>query len=248
MGFVDAYSWGNWGYGMYDRGEGLQKDDRHVGWAMAGYGNDAVGFVQPIGEGIAKALGNARAAEAMATPIIQAGLFAMMAMSNTCGFGDPNTGDQFSQGAAKFGDVKNKLESAVRPASWDGDAANAYDARNREHSARVDRLKEADEAIKNAIKSEAEQNDVTRKMLDRCQTVLGLAIIPAIALNAVPGWGQAASLVFQTAAVAGALPPAEWRYLDLIDNSARNATLIRRAGATYDEVAAQAGDWPGACR
>ncbi|OBB26911.1 hypothetical protein A5792_23940 [Mycolicibacterium peregrinum] len=59
--------------GMYDRSEGLQKDDRRVGWALAGCGNDTVGFLQSADEGIAKAPGNARAAQAMATPIIQAG-------------------------------------------------------------------------------------------------------------------------------------------------------------------------------
>jgi hypothetical protein len=101
-------------------------------------------------------------------------------------------------------------------------------------------MAEVDRSVKEALEDEARQIDVTRKMLDRCQTVLGLAIPAAIALNAVPGWGQAASLAFQAAAVAGTVPPAEWRYLDLIDNSARNATVIRRAGAAYDQLAEDA--------
>ncbi|WKG04390.1 EspA/EspE family type VII secretion system effector [Mycolicibacterium sp. HK-90] len=240
--FVDVYSSLNWANGLIlDHPSGMDTrngKDGHVGWGMAGVGSDFVGLVQSVGS-----LGSTRLAGATATPIIQAALVVMMGMANSCGFGEPDKGGYFDQGASKFGEAKEKLEAATRPETWDSDAAKAYEVRNREHGWRADRLKAADEAIRDAIKSEAEQNGVTRKMLDRCQTTLGLAIVPAIALNAVPGWGQAASLAFQAAAVAGTLPPAEWRFLDLINNSAHNATVIRRAGATYDQVAAEAEAW-----
>ncbi|MGV0807262.1 EspA/EspE family type VII secretion system effector [Mycolicibacterium setense] len=236
----DLYEGANWLNGaVLDHPQSMDTrngKDGHVGWGMAGVGADAVGFMHTV----APYMTGAKIATAAEVPIIQAGLLTMMVMANTCGFGEPDKGGYFDQGAKKFDEAKSKLDSANRPESWDSDAAKEYDARSREHAARADRLRKSDEAIRDAIKSEAEQNDVTRKMLDRCQTSLGLCIIPAVALNFYLPWGPAASLAFQVASVAATLPPAEWRYLDLIDNSARNATLIRRAGAGYDQVAAEA--------
>ncbi|WP_082941583.1 EspA/EspE family type VII secretion system effector [Mycolicibacterium peregrinum] len=210
--------------------------DGHVGWGLAGVGADAVGFMHTV----APYMTGAKIAAAAEVPIIQAGLLTMMIMANTCGFGKPDAGGYFDQGSSKYAGLKTEVESAKRPDTWEGDAANEYEARNTEHTKHADELRRLDEMVRDAVKSEAEQNEVTRKMLDRCQTSLGLCIIPAVALNFYLPWGPAASLAFQVASVAATLPPAEWRYLDLIDNSARNATLIRRAGAGYDQVAAQA--------
>lgn len=236
----DIYEGANWLNGaVLEHPKSMETrngEDGHVGWGMAGVGADLVGFMHTV----APYMTGAKIAAAAEVPIIQAGLFTMMVMANTCGFGEPDEGGYFDQGSNKYAGLKSQLESAKRPETWEGDAAKEYEDRNTEHVKRAGELGRLDAMLRDAIKSEADQLDVTRKMLDRCQTSLGLCIVPAVALNFYLPWGPAASLAFQVASVAATLPPAEWRYLDLIDNSARNATLIRRAGAGYDQVAAQA--------
>ncbi|MFN6544259.1 EspA/EspE family type VII secretion system effector [Mycolicibacterium nivoides] len=235
--FVDVYSSGNWVNGLILEHPKSAKE--HTGWAMAGIGADFVGFVQPVAEAGAKKFGNERVAAATATPIIQKALIAMMVMGNTCGFGEPDKGGHFSNGAVKFNEASNALKSSTTPpSSWEGESSDRYGQRNDEHQGRAARMAEIDEAVKSALENEATQNDVTRKMLDRCQTVLGLSIVPAVVARAIPPAGPAIATGIEIAAVAATLPLAIDRYLDLIENSARNATLIRRAGAGYDQIAA----------
>jgi hypothetical protein len=240
--FVDAYSSLNWANGLIlehpksmDTRNG---QNGHVGWGLAGTGADLVGIMQPIAEWGAKKFGNERIAAATATPIIQKALITMMVMGNTCGFGEPDKGGHFSNGATKFREAEDNLNSSTTtPPTWEADAAVEYGARNEEHAKRAARMAEIDDSVKEVLENEATQIDVARKMLDRCQTTLGLSIIPVLITRAIPPHGPALATLMEFAAVAATLPLAIDRYLDLIENSARNATLIRRAGAGYDQIA-----------
>lgn len=231
--FADIYSALNWGQGLVER---PQSAGEHTGWAMAGVGADYVGLMQPLAEQGAKKFNDARLASAAPTPIIRAGLLAMMGMSNACGFGGPEKGDRFAQGSEAFRAVSDTLGSTRPPDSWQGDASDTYNDRNREQQQRAAEMAKNDRTVKEVLDAEAEQVDVARKMLDRCQTTLGLSIPPAVALNFVAGWGPAASIVLQITAVAATLPPATTRFGLLASNAAHNATLIRRAGASYDQI------------
>ncbi|MGV0811357.1 EspA/EspE family type VII secretion system effector [Mycolicibacterium boenickei] len=240
--WVDVYSSANWANGMYDHTTGMADKDAHVGWGMAGIGADFVGFMQPIAQQVAKhpELGSPKAVAAMATPIIQKALTTMMVMSNTCGFGDPTPGTEFGDGARGFSQLSTSMGSTASPSSWTGWASDGYDKQNRKQQERLARMSESDKAVEGALASEAEQNGVTRKMLDRCQTVCGLSIAPAIAAKLSPPPGPAISIAIEIAAVTATLPLAIDRYLDLIENSVRNATIIRRAGSGYDQIAGDA--------
>lgn len=176
----------NWANGLVlDHPKSLGE---HTGWGLAGIGADFVGLLQPLAETGAKAFSNGRVAGAAATPIIQAGLLVMMGMSNTCGFGEPDKGGRFEQGADGFQHLAEAMTSTVPPDTWEGESSDTYGTRNDEQLRRATRMAEADRSVEEALEDQARQIDVTRKMLDRCQTVLGLAIPAAIALNAVPGW------------------------------------------------------------
>lgn len=237
MSASDIYSSLNWFNGLIrEHPEGLED---HVNWSMAGFGADFVGLMQPLAEQGGKLAQSTNVASAAATPIIQKGLLALMAMSNTCGFGDPDEGGKFAESSGAFQSASDSMDATKPPHSWQGTSSDAYGDRNDEQRRRASQMAEVDSEIKAAIADEAEQVDVTRKMLDRCQTSMGLAIPIAIALKFAGPTGPAKSLLFEMATVAAAMPPALVRYTDLIDNSARNATLIRRAGATYDRIAAE---------
>jgi hypothetical protein len=239
MGDVtDVYSALNWGYGVVEH---PRSAGEHAGWAVAGVGADFVGLMQPLAEQGAKKFGNARVASAAATPIIQAGLLAMMGMSNACGFGEPEKGDRFARGSEAFDGVGDELGSTTSPQSWQGDASDAYADRNHEQQRRAATLAEIDKTVKGVLDNEAEQVDVARKMLDRCQTVLGLSIPAAIVAKAIVPGGPAISLGIEIAAVGATLPLATARFGELVSNAAHNATLIRRAGASYDEITSAAG-------
>ncbi|MDV3125659.1 hypothetical protein M1247_12100 [Mycobacterium sp. 21AC1] len=239
--FVDVYSSANWFNGLVnDHPSSMGGNDGHVGWGMAGVGADFVGLLQPAAQELGTKLGAANAAKAAATPVIQAALLAMMGMANTCGFGDPDTGEAFNQGSDKFKETGQSLEATMSPDSWAGGSSDEYGKRNEEQQHRAARMAEIDGTVKDALANEAEQIDVTRKMLDRCQTTLGLSIVPAILAKAIVPGGPVISLGIEIAAVAATMPFALSRYKDLINNSAHNATLIRRAGAGYDQIAADA--------
>ncbi|BBY27848.1 EspA/EspE family type VII secretion system effector [Mycolicibacterium sediminis] len=217
--------------------EHAKSTGEHTGWAMAGLGGDFIGLMQPVAQNMGSALGATRFAAAAATPIINVGLLTMMGMANTCGFGEPDQGQDFDGSAKAFQQVGEAHDGTTSPDTWEGTASDQYADRNAEQQRRAQELAEADQAVKSALASEAQQVDVARKMLDRCQTALALCIPVALAMNAVPGFGTAASVAFQAASVASTLGPSTLRYTQLIDQSAHTATQIRRAGATYDRIA-----------
>lgn len=233
---MSIYEGFNWGKSVIEHP--MSAGD-HTGWAVAGTGADAVTLMQSLATDGAKALQNARLAKAAATPIIRYGLLTMMGMSNATGIGEPETGDRFAQGAEGFKAVSDALGSTKPPASWQGNASDAYADQNQEQEQRADTMAEIDQTVKEVLDNEAHQVDVARKMLDRCQTVLSLSIPAAIAAKLLPG-GAAISIGIQSAAVGGTMPFALERFRGLAQNAARNATEIRRAGASYDDIASGA--------
>ena len=100
MGFAtDIYSSGNYWYGGYQHVTGAGEN---TGWSMAGIGADFIGFMQPWSAQAGKALGASTFVEAAETPIIEAGLLALMGMSNACGFATPDRGQGFGLGSDAF--------------------------------------------------------------------------------------------------------------------------------------------------
>jgi hypothetical protein len=68
-------------------------------WGLAGLGADGVGLTQ----GVISL--ESLAAEAAETPVIEAGLWAIIAFNWMCGFGEPEKGDRFGEGGSQFNEI-----------------------------------------------------------------------------------------------------------------------------------------------
>jgi len=235
---ADVYSLLNSGPSAWGHLTGLRGDDP-VGSAL-GFGADVLGWGQAFGQDAATALGATKFAAAAATPVINAGLWVLMGMSNMSGLGTPDQGQDFGSGADAFAAVGDDLGSTGAPGSWAGDGADTYTGQNELQRGRATSMALLDSTVNDVLKREAQQVTDTRRMIDRCATGLTLAIPAALAAKAVPGYGEALSLSIQAAAVALALPPAEARLAMMAEQSSRNATLIRRTGAGYDRIGTEA--------
>lgn len=238
----DVYSGVNSWKSLWDHATGAGESP---GWAMAGIATDFVGLAQSGAGQIAGALGKASVAEAVATPIIEAGLLALMGMSNTLGVGEPESGERFGHAAEAFNTVGATLTSTHAPDSWEGEASGSYTARNSEHQWRAQDLADQDALIKQALDEQRINVKDTRTFIDHRAIVLTAAIpiaLAAEAANVVPGFGLALSMAIQCSAVALTVPPSAERYGEMIHHAARHATTIRRAGAGYDRIAQQAGN------
>jgi len=241
----DVFSNVNGVYGTWGHLTGIGDDP--VGSAF-GLGADFIGFAQTFGSAAAPLFEATKFAEAAATPIINAGLLALLGMGNLSGFGTPDEGQDFSSGAEAFQQIGETLATTGAPGSWTGDGSEAYTDQNGLQELRAKSMQQLDKSVGDVLAKEAGQVNETRQTIDYCSTALTFAIPVAISLNAIPGYGQAASLEFQAAAVAMSVPVAAARFLELTGQSAHNATIVRRAGAGYDRIGSEADpDGPNGC-
>lgn len=233
----DIYGGANWFYGIPEHAKSAADN---VGWSMAEIGTDYIGLMQTLGQVGGETMGATTLAANLATPIISKGLMAMMAMSNLCGFGEPDNGLHFENGAKEFHGVAQELDQTDSPETWEGDASSAYGAQNDAHRSRAEELAKLDASVKAVVQREAGQLKHTRDTLDHTQTALGLCIPVAIGLKFAGPEGPALSLAFEIASVAASLPIAVESFGRMVSDSAHNATELRRAGGGYDRIAADA--------
>ncbi|MBU8825027.1 EspA/EspE family type VII secretion system effector [Mycolicibacterium goodii] len=239
-GFGDFYDIANNWYSGYSHVVGVSED---TGYTVAGLGANVVSFGQSLAREGAQKLDNAKFAAAAATPIIAFGLRTMTIMSNLTGFEGPERGDRYGQGAEAFSGVSSGLDGTRSPDSWEGSSSDAYSDRNREQKDRAELMAETDRIVKEVLDKEAGEIVDTRRQIDHQMTELTWLIPAAIAAkfwNAPPGSGEIASQIIQWGGVAKTLPIATQRMYRMIADSSENATVIRRAGATYDRIAAEA--------
>ncbi|OBB91642.1 hypothetical protein A5779_23705 [Mycolicibacterium peregrinum] len=172
-----------------------------------------------------------------ATPIISAGLLAIQGMTMTCGIGNPDSGDRFGQGSEQLGDVGQTLESATPTDSWQGDASSAYTSQDAKQQERARTIAEADKKIEAVIQKQAKQIDFSRQYLGTNATVLGYAIIPAVAAKAFVATAPYA-IAIEVGAVAGTVPPCMAMMTKMAANSTANAAEVVAASAQYAKVTA----------
>ncbi|WP_162234064.1 EspA/EspE family type VII secretion system effector [Mycolicibacterium goodii] len=238
--FGDFYDMANNWYSGYSHTVGVAEDTRYT---VAGLGADVISSGQSIAREGAQKLGDTRLAAAAATPIIAYGLRAMTIMSNLTGFEGPERGDRYGRGAEAFSEVSGNHDATGSPDSWEGTGSQAYSDRNREQKDRAELMAETDRIVKEVLDKEAGEIEDTRRQIDHQVTELTWLIPAAIAAkfwNAPPGSGEIASQIIQWGGVAKTLPIATQRMYRMIADSSENATVIRRAGATYDRIAAEA--------
>jgi hypothetical protein len=136
-------------------------------WGFAGLGADGVGVTQSV-ISLEKL-----AAEAAETPVIEAGLWAIIAFDWMCGVGDPEKGDRFGEGGSRFNEIIEQLKSAAPDASWTGSGSDAYAGQNVKQQDRAKTMVDADFDMNQIISCEANQLNGTRDILDHAGTVLG---------------------------------------------------------------------------
>jgi len=173
------------------------------------------------------------------TPIIQAGLLAISAMSLQCGLGTPDDGSRFGDGCGEFRKTDELQESAVPNEQWQGSASKAYDAQVVRQRERAQKLAQADEMMQEVIRSQAEQVSQTRQLLDIYSIALAAMIVPATIAMYTP-YGQPASVAIQAGAVAGTVPLATGSMLAMAALANANAAKVLQATAHYTEVAGEA--------
>lgn len=239
--FVDIYDAANSWYSGYQNTVPTMKED--PGSAFFGLGANAIDFAHSAAQEGAEKFGDLRSAAALATPIISMGIRIMTVMSNMTGFEGPERGDRYGRGADAFASVSDDLDGTRSPDSWDGSSSKAYSDRHREQQERAQLMAKTDAEIKEVLDEEALQIKDTRNQISRQISELTYLIPVALAAklwNVPPGSGEIASQAIQWAGFAKTVPIATQRMYRMVSDSSHNATLIRRAGATYDRIAAEA--------
>jgi EspA/EspE family len=250
---VGAFSYlnGNYVYGVVDHANGVKSS---VPWGMAGIGSDLLSIGQNVATEGASALARSAAASGEAgaanslksfakgagTPIINAGLITLTVESNMLGFGRPEDGARFTQGADHFLDAHSTLLKSAPPGDWTGDGSTAYGDRNKEQQARAADMSSTDSAIQKVVAEEAGQVDKTREFVSQCQTILSLSIIPALAAKAIPVVGLAVSTAIEVAAVAATVPIGTVRVHQMASRSGEHASKIRDLASQYESIASNA--------
>lgn len=244
MGLFDIYS-----DVMKKVGETMQRADPFgpmgaAGEAVASFftASDIVGdhgfdVAQDLANNAGDILGMLRIADK--TPIIQAGLKIVLSMQYQCGWtNEPTKGDGYSESAQRFNDISDTLSSAMPDDSWAGSASDAYRAANELQRLRAKKMVDADLDVRMALSAEAGEVDNTRRILNNAATMMGNAILPALAARAIPRIGKAVSLEIETAVVGVSLPTCIWYMNQLSEHSTRAAHSIQKAAELYEEIAA----------
>jgi hypothetical protein len=230
MALGKLYMDSNYFYGIVDHANGMSSS---IPWASAGIATDAMLLMQSLTASGASAMGAAEFAARAATPIINVGLVTITAASNTLGFGRPEDGERFSEGSRRFADAHVTLQNSEPPTDWQGEARNAYRDRNTEQQQRTNSMATFDGRIQEVLETEAGQVANTREFVSKRQTALAAAIPAAILAKGIVPAGPAISVGIEMAAVAGTVPFALERVVEMVDHSSDNADAIRQIGAQY---------------
>ncbi|QZY46767.1 EspA/EspE family type VII secretion system effector [Mycolicibacterium austroafricanum] len=174
------------------------------------------------------------------TLIIEGGLKMICVMEEQVGGANvPTEGDSFSASAHRFNQIGDSIASAMPDDRWRGTAADAYTSANEQQHARARKLVDADLKVRMALSAEAGEVRTTRRMFNKAATVMGNAIVPALAARAMGKHGKAISHGIETGAVASAMPVCIWHMTQLADHSSRAAETLKDAVAFYEQVAAE---------
>lgn len=205
--------------------------------------SDAIGLTQLAGTAIPAAVNKFSPnliPKCPQTPVIQAGLLAIAAMTLECGIGTPDSGDRFGNGNKEFGNVGAILKSATPTQQWEGSASKAYAAQDAKQQDRSQLMAQADSIIESVVKKQAGQVTNTRTVLDACSVALGIMVAPAMAAYPLVPAGPAISMSIQIGAVAGSMPIAMAAMTKMGVEAANNGLEVAKAAGIYRQVAATA--------
>lgn len=213
--------------GLFDSAEMLGENGPDALWNLAGNTAEVASVALVV-------LPSARQTE-----IISAGLKAILGMQTVCGWtAEPSEGDDYGTSAIRFNEISESLDGATPDTRWVGEASDAYRDANTLQMQRAKRLVDADLVVRMALSAEAGEVSTTRRILNNAATLMGNAIVPALAARAIPRVGDAISKEIELAVVGVALPTCIWHMERLASHSAVAAQSIAAATRIYEEVAA----------
>ncbi|MDF2828734.1 MAG: hypothetical protein K0R01_2017 [Mycobacterium sp.] len=166
-------------------------------------------------------------------PILSGGQKAIGGMKLTTGFGDPEDGARFGEGAARFQRAGATLSSAYPDDSWSGRGSGAYGDANERQIGRTRAVSAADQAVNAVLTREANQIVATRTALDDQSDWLADVGLVTMLVAATPYVGQGAALAMEIAAVTKALGVCTTQLVELTQHVNANAAEIHQTADRY---------------
>ncbi|MGD9622830.1 MAG: EspA/EspE family type VII secretion system effector [Mycolicibacterium sp.] len=169
---------------------------------------------------------------AAGSPILDAGQAVIAGMRLTTGSGDPDRGDLFGTGSARFAGAGTTLGSAFPLDDWRGSGAQAYATANRRQSSRIESMAALDRNVQKVIAREAHQIAYHRAKLDEQSDRLADLAYLTWPIALIPGVGRAMKAAVELAAVNAALSICSIELYQLSTEAGENAQEL---GGLADE-------------
>lgn len=196
-----------------------------------------------FGKVIDGGLGNvgARAAKASSgSEILDAGQLLIAGMRLTTGWGRPDPGEAFGQGAAGFTGAGQTVDSASPREGWAGTGSQAYASANRRQSASAAALAVLDRDVQTVVAREAFQVDYHRGKLDDQSDHLCTLGYATWSLALIPGVGKALKAAVEMTAVNTAMVVCSNELANLASETGENAAELRRLADGYSALTRKA--------
>jgi hypothetical protein len=169
-------------------------------------------------------------------PILSGGQKTIGGMKLTTGFGNPEDGARFGEGAARFQRAGATLSSAHPDDCWSGRGSGAYGDANERQIGRTRAVSAADQTVNAVLTREANQIVATRTALDDQSDWLADVGLVTMLVAATPRVGQAAALAMEIAAVTKALGVCTTQLVQLTQQVNANAAEIHQTADRYERV------------
>jgi len=170
---------------------------------------------------------------AAASEILDAGQLLIAGMRLTTGWGDPEQGESFGQGSARFTNVGETVGSAYPGEDWQGAGADAYSVANRRQAGSTAAMAVLDRSVQTVIAREAYQVAYSRDKLDDQSNYLGDLSYTTWSIALIPGVGRAMKSAFEMAAVHSALSLCSFELHHLSQEAGENASELRELAGEY---------------
>jgi hypothetical protein len=202
---------------------GLLGNSKDVGSAAVEVGKAAMG---PTGH----------ADQQATTPVLLGGQKTIAGMQRTTGFGSPDDGERFGEGASRFTDAGDTLAAAYPNGSWTGGGSESYANANSRQIDRTQAMADTDQSINSVLAREATQIIASRAVLDEQSDWLADIGLVTRLVAATPYVGRGAALATEIAAVTRALGECTTQLTKLSEQVSANAAEIQQLEGRYGEV------------
>ena len=173
------------------------------------------------------------------SPILAGAQVVINGMKATTGSGEPEAGEAFEKSAELYDEAGELLiDAAVKSDRWDGTAAEAYDARNKDHRHLTIEVAGAEQNMRRYLSDLAAQVTETRTNLDERVKFLSDYDTATSWMNAIPG-GAAVKAAADLGVAATQLELARMTMAKLVAESVLTANRIRDQVGTYESAATE---------